>query len=156
MWISYLHFSFPTWQKTPFTEKWFHVCNCCIFWRGRKGSSSSKPVSKNLAGVLHDCRGYYWRSFPPGPFAMWNGSWMSELVLLGGPAMQADWAGFGWLVPLTPLLHNYFAVTWGWRLHLWDAQLLFCRCPNKSDHCTPLLFILVRKPPICLHNNLIV
>lgn len=67
----------------------------------------SKAVSKKLADALHDHNGYYWRTFPPAPFAMWNGNWMAELVLLGGPALQADWTDFGWLVPLTLTLHYY-------------------------------------------------
>ena len=88
--------------------------------RGKKGvvrgetcpfEWSSKTVSKKLDDALNDCRSYYWRTFPPGPFAKWNGNWMAELVLPGGPALQADWAGFGWLVPLTPTLHYHLAAT---------------------------------------------
>lgn len=108
--------------KNPFFQRSYFISTTTVYSRerGKKGvvrretcpfEWSSKTVSKKLAGTLHDCRGYYWRTFPPGPFAMWNGNCMAELVLFGGPAVQADWAGFGWLVPLTPMLRYYLGAT---------------------------------------------
>lgn len=109
----------PHGKKTLSPAKLFYAYNCSIlWWETKKGvvcgetqpfEWSSKTIPKKLAGVLHDHSSYYWRTFPPGPFAMWNGNWMAELVLFGEPAMRADWAGFGWLVPLTPMLHCYLA-----------------------------------------------
>jgi len=142
-------------KDSLFPEKFFYAynyslfCTCPFEW-------SSKTVSRKLAGVLHDHRGYYWRTFLPGQFAMWNGNWMAELVLFCGPTVQRDWEGFGWLLSLTPTLHYCLAATQGCRPHLWDTQLVFCRCLNKSDSYTALLFILMRKPPIYLCNSLTV
>lgn len=114
MWISHLYFFFITWQKTLSFQRSYFMSMTIVYSGEREKKAmvweetcpfewSSKTVSKKLAGVLHDHSGCYWRTFPPGPFAMWNGNWIAELVPFGGPAMQADWAGFEWVVPLTLL-----------------------------------------------------
>lgn len=83
----------PYGKKLPFQRSDFMSATTVYSGEEGKGvvgarcvlfSGAPRQSPKKLAGVLHDRRGYYWRTFPPGPFVTWNGNWMSEFPCLVG------------------------------------------------------------------------